>query len=51
MGLDENEGFPEIGGCETFQLAEDKTRQYREVFKRITQYMKEKKNNAKEKEE
>ena len=42
MGLDENEGFLEIGGCETFQLADDKTRQYREVFKRITKYMKEK---------
>ena len=44
IGLDENETFPETGGCETFQAADDKTRQYREEIKRITEYMKPKEN-------
>ncbi len=42
-GLDKNEEFPEIGGCEAFQLADDKTRQERKMFKRLAQYAKEKK--------
>lgn len=42
IGLDENETFPEIGGCETFQAADDKTKQYREVLHNITKHMKEK---------
>lgn len=37
IGLDENETFAEIGGCETFQAADDKTRQYRKTFKAITE--------------
>lgn len=41
IGLDENETFAEIGGCETFQAADDKTRQEREVFNRLKQYAKE----------
>lgn len=41
IGLDENESFPEIGGCETFQPADDKTKQYRKVCKQIIQYVKE----------
>ena len=40
--LDENETFAEIGGCKTFQVADDKTRQDRKVIHNITKYMKEK---------
>lgn len=42
ISLDENETFAEVGGCETFQAANDKVKQYREVLHNVTKYMKEK---------
>lgn len=39
IGLDENETFAEIGGCETFQAADDKTISCRKALKAVMEFM------------